>query len=224
LAAVKLVIVDDQLSLREMLGVFSELFWKHTVVGSCGEGREALPLIRRTQPDVVLLDLMLPDISGFEVAAQVGAACPQVRCLFMSADSTELTFLRVEQAGACGFIDKNTSVMTEIETALRTVAAGRTFYSASYLHRLRRRLTDPLSFDKLLTAREQEVLALIGHGRSDGEIAACLGLAVNTVATHRSRLMHKLNLHSTPKLMKYATDHGFTQYGREQLPAANCLA
>jgi len=130
----------------------------------------------------------------------------------------------VRAARVSGFIDKNLRETAELEHGLRMVSAGQTYFSSSYYKAQRRREESPGDYDLLLTERERDVLALTARAMSDAEIAAFLGMALRTVETHRSRIMRKLDLHSTPKLMKFALDRGFGQFGDENLPAANCMA
>jgi DNA-binding NarL/FixJ family response regulator len=109
-----------------------------------------------------------------------------------------------------GFINKNSHTCSAIGEALSAVAHGKRWFSPSF-HQLRRQQNrDPLFFGRLLTDREQDVLGLVGHGLSDAEIAAQLGIATRTAADHRSNLLHKLNLDGTPKLITYAIEHGFS--------------
>ncbi len=215
---VRLVIVEDQPLFRDFIRLLCGPVFGHEVVGTCGDGGEALPLIRATRPEIALIDLNLPGETGFEVAARITAERLETRCLFMSVDCSELTLWRVERARAHGFVDKNACGVTEFQAALDAVATGRKYYSANYLAVQDRRKADRRSFDKLLTAREQEILSLIGLAMSNEEIAHELGIAVATVETHRHNLLVKLGVAGTPKLIRYAIDHGFTQFPPRSFP------
>jgi DNA-binding NarL/FixJ family response regulator len=119
--------------------------------------------------------------------------------------------MQVEKLGLHGFIDKNLSVLDTLWAALCAIRRGQTFFSPAYLRAKTARQADPLFFSKILSDRECAVLALIGRSLSDPEIALLLGISVRTAQTHRSNILHKLNVESTPKLISFAIEHGFFQ-------------
>lgn len=156
----------------------------------------------------------MPDGHGTDIVQALAVELPFIRCLLMSASCNNVTVHRIEQARSWGFIDKNFHGVAAFRHALAEVAAGRRYFSPMYEEARSSRRKDQQSFDKLLTRREQEVLSLIGASMSDEEIAAMLGLTVSTVATHRRNLLGKLQVGSTPKLIKYALEEGFSYYPR----------
>jgi two-component system response regulator NreC len=208
--AVRIVIVEDHLMFREVLRKVCAQELHHEVVGEAGDGRVAVELVLRLKPDLVLLDLHLPNLDGFGVVEAVRRVAPQIRILVLSSHCDDYTVFRAEKALVQGFVDKNTNTVAILKEAVATVGAGRTFYSASFKRVKARRHADPHSFDKLLTDREKTVLALVGQPLSDQEVAARLTLSPATVEKHRHNLLRKLDLQTTPELVRYARDHGFT--------------
>jgi len=208
---VRLVIVEDQLMFREVVRKACERDLGHTVVGECGTGADAPALVNELRPDVLLLDLSLPDVDGFEVAEKVLAQNPDMRILVLSSLCDDFTLFRIEQSGVHGFVDKNSNTTTVLADALKAVEAGRSYYSAVFQKVKQARLSNPVAFTKTLTEWERRILALIGLGLSDEEIGEKLGISQHTAQTHRSNMLRKLKLPGTPKLIRFAIDNGFTQ-------------
>lgn len=219
----RLVIVEDIPLFREYLCRFCEQDLGYEVAGSCGDANEACELIRRSWPDLVLVDLGLIGGNGFAVAEMVARECSGVRCALMSAHCTDVVAKRVQMASVCGFIDKNTSDMDEIRHALRELEQGHTYYSSSFLELARKLRLNKSSFDKILSNREQQVLALIGLAKTDNEIGEQLAISGKTVITHRRNILHKLQVGSTPKLIRYAIDHGMTQFMAKPVEPASII-
>ena len=181
------------------------------VVGETGSGVAAVEMILEHKPDVVVLDLSLPDMDGFNVADRVLNSLPEVRILVLSSHCDDYTLFRVEKSGVHGFIDKNSNTVETLKGALTAIAEGRVYFSQAFeAARLSRRV-DPRSFIKILSNWERAILCLIGQGLSDEEIGERLNLSPRTVQTHRSNLLRKLDLKGTPKLIAFAIEHGFTQ-------------
>jgi len=208
---VRLVIVEDQLMFREVVKKACERDLGHTVVGECGTGAEAPELVKRLRPDVLLLDLSLPDMDGFEVAEVVLEQTPEMRILVLSSRCDDFTMYRIEQSGVHGFVDKNSNTTLVLEDALKAVEAGRSYYSAIFQKMKQARRLNPVAFTKTLTEWEHRILALIGLGLSDEEIGERLTISRHTAQRHRSNILRKLNLPGTPKLIRFAIDNGFTQ-------------
>ena len=183
----------------------------HEVVAETDSGERAVELILKHQPDVVILDLSLPDMDGFNVVDRVFAAMPLVRFLVLSAHCDDYTLFRVEKSGVHGFIDKNSNTVDTLQDALRAIAAGRVYFSAAFQEAKVARRLDPRSFTKVLSEWERAILSLIGQGLSDQEIGGRLNLSPRTVQTHRSNILRKLDIKGTPKLIAFAIEHGFTQ-------------
>ena len=209
-AAVRIVIVEDHQMFREVLRKICVQELRHEVVGEAGDGRRAVEVVLATAPDLVLLDLHLPNLDGFGVVAALRQAQPEVRILVLSSHCDNYTVFRVEHAHIQGFVDKNTSAVAVLKQAIAAVSAGRVYFSETFRRLKAERHRDPHSFDKLLTDREQAVLTLIGEPLTDREIARRLGIAPETAEKHRFNLLRKLGLQTSAELVRYAADHGFT--------------
>jgi len=207
----RIVIVEEHQMLREVIRKVCVTDFGYDVVGEAGDGAEALRVILAEQPDLLLLDLHLPDTDGFTIIETVRKILPDIRIIAITSARGDYTLYRVERAGIHGFVEKYANSLESLHEAIETVAAGKRYLSPSYKEAKARRIADPSSFDKVLTERERVVLALIGQSFSDEEIAEKLSITENTAATFRGRIMKKLNLHGTPKLIRFAIDHGFTQ-------------
>lgn len=209
---VKVIIVEDQEMIREYVRWICTKELGYEVVGETDRGSEAHKLIEDLCPDLLIIDLIIADEDGFSVAERACSTRPGLRIILMSAHCDAVTIRRVEQARVNGFIDKNFSQMAEFKRAFQAVMAGQSFFSQSYKAAVRQRRADPRSFDKLLTDREQQVAGFIACALDDNEIAGKLKISASTVETHRRNIMKKLGIESTPKLIKYAIDHGFINF------------
>lgn len=183
----------------------------HEVVGETDSGVAGVELITRLQPDVVILDLSLPDIDGFNVADRALRAIPALKILVLSSHCDDYTLFRIEKTGVHGFVDKNTNTVAALRDALVALAEGRGYFSAVFQAAKSARRADPNSFTKILSEWERAILSLIGQGLSDDEIGERLNISFRTAQTHRSNIMRKLNIKGTPKLITFAIEHGFTQ-------------
>lgn len=204
----RVVIVEDHVMFREAIRKICEKQCGCEVVGEAATGNAAVVLLRETQPQVALLDLNLPEGDGFMVIEQARMLSPQTRILVLSSHCDDYTLYRVEMARVRGFVDKNTQTAATLRAALAAVCGGRTYFSPAYLEARQGRRADPLAFMKLLSERETEVMGLIGESCSNEEIAQRLGVVPKTIETHRSKIMHKLGIHSTPKLIRLALEAG----------------
>lgn len=199
---------------REVLRKVCTVELHHDVVGEAGDGRQAVQIVADTRPDLVLLDLHLPSLDGFGVVEAIRKHAPLVKILVLSSHCDEFTVYRSERAHVQGFVDKNTNSVAMLQAAIGAVAQGRVWFSDAFLKAKAARLRDPRSFDKILTQRERDVLALVGMPMSDAEISVELEIAIETVEKHRFNILRKLDLHSTAELVRYARDHGFTLTAR----------
>ena len=195
---------------REILRKVCTRDLRHEVVGEAADGHTAVKLAAAAAPDLVLLDLHLPNLDGFGVVEALQLAAPKVRILVLSSHCDDYTVFRVERARVQGFVDKNTNTVTVLKAAISAVGQGKTYFSETFLRIKAARHSDPQSFDKILTDRERDVLTLIGEPQSDREIAVRLKISAETVEKHRFNLLGKLGLQTTTELARYARAHGFT--------------
>jgi len=209
---IRLLLVDDHAVVRTGLRMLLENEEDIEIVGEAGTGQAALQMVERLQPDMVLMDIGLPDMTGIEVTRQMKQQWPQVAIVALTIHEDEEYFFQMLQAGANGYVPKR-AAPEELLTALRTAADGGVYLYPSLARLLVRdylsgdREAAPTAIDGL-TDREQEVLAHLAEGASNQEIADTLNISPKTVARHRENLMRKLNLHSRSELVKYAIRKG----------------
>ena len=179
------------------------------VVGEAADGREAVRLARELKPDIVILDIGMPLLNGFDAAAHILRENDRTGIIILSMHTDESYILRALDAGAKGYLLKD-HADEDLERAIQSVAAGKPYFSPSiaqalledYVNLMReRRVQD--SYD-LLTEREREVLQLLAGGKSNKEVASVLNISPYTIETHRNNLMQKLNLHNTAEIVLYA--------------------
>lgn len=198
---------------REMLGLVCRQEIPNAEVLAVESAQGALDECAREAPDLVLLDLVLRDGDGLAVLPEIFAHAPEARVIVLSSHIDEVTLHRALGSRAHGIIDKNEQSIKKLGEAIATVMAGRQYLSPA-VQRLRASLrADPRAFDKILSNREQEMLRLFGGGLSNEEVADRLGISANTARNHRSSIMAKLEIHSTPQLIRYAVEKGFTRLG-----------
>ncbi|MDQ5878454.1 MAG: hypothetical protein QG638_1186, partial [Pseudomonadota bacterium] len=202
--AIRILLVDDHQLVRD--GLHSRLGETPgiEVVGEAGTGSEALALAAELRPDLVLLDIGLPDMSGLDVAAQLADVAPGSRALMLSMYDNREYVISAIRAGAAGYVLKDAS-SKEIITAIRAVAAGGSYYSAPLTTALATGGSEP----PLLTEREREILILVAQGNSNKRIAQQLDVSVRTVETHRLNLRKKLGVETPAGLIRYALQQGW---------------
>jgi two-component system response regulator NreC len=178
------------------------------IVGEAGNGREAVELAGELKPEVVVMDVAMPELNGIEATRRITATVPRTRVLALSMYKDSVYVREILRAGARGFLLKD-AVDRDLLAAVRAVAAGEGYLhpavSEAVLSDYRRHVTDPLD---LLSSREREVLQMIAEGKTNKDIAATLNLSVYTVDAHRGRIMEKLNLHSVGELVRFAVRKG----------------
>lgn len=202
----RIVIIDDHAGLREMLSLMLSRDPAYEVTAQTDSGHAALELCRRTRPDLVILDLMLPELNGMEVLRRLRAGIPSIRVLIYSGTSNHSLIVETLKAQPNGFVDKNADYKTLLE-AIRAVLAGSSYFS-SFTSGLLFTLATEHEQSVSLSVREREVLQLIAEGLSNKEIAWRLDIAVRTAEHHRENLMRKLQLHDVAGLVRYAVREG----------------
>lgn len=210
---IRVLVADDHPIVREGLRALLEGQGDFQVIGEASNGQEAVDRALQMRPDVVLMDIGMPDMDGFEATRRIVKMSPTIRVLVLTVHEEEDYFYRALEVGAQGFLVKD-AAPTELETAVRAVHRGGVFLHPplakrlveDYLHRVS--TGEERSTYDTLSPREREILKLIGEGNTNQEIASHLSLSINTVQTHRSRIMDKLSLHSRAELMKYAVRMG----------------
>ncbi len=210
---IRLLLVDDHAVVRSGLRMLLESESDIEIVGEAGTAREALEAVSTLQPELVVMDIGLPDATGIEVTRKIKAGWPEVAVVALTIHEDEEYFFQMIQAGASGYIPKR-AAPEELLTAIRTAAAGEVYLYPSLAKLL---VKDYVSGGKEqaapsvlndLTEREQEVLAHLADGASNQDIADVLSISHKTVARHRENIMRKLNLHSRTELVKYAIRKG----------------
>ncbi|MGI8617489.1 MAG: response regulator [Gemmatimonadaceae bacterium] len=212
---IRVLIADDHAVVREGIRHVLMSDAGFDVVGEAVDGMHAVALARQLKPDVVILDLSMPELSGFEAAEQIRGTVPQARILVLSMYDHEEYVARSVRAGANGYLRKDSSP-AELRDAVRAIAEGRTSFAAPGRHAFISTAPEPdppLASSRLarLTAREREVLTEIAHGRSNKEIGARFNISVRTVESHRETLMRKLELRGAAALTRFAIDHGLVE-------------
>ena len=183
------------------------------VIDEAGSVATALELIRQRRPDVILLDIGLPDADGFEVVEAASRIVPPPRVLVISAYINEYILSRCEKLRVHGFVDKDTGTVAALKGALAAVAQARTYFSPKFAADRRNWRADPCAYEKRLSDTQQQVLSLIARGLSDEEIAIQRGIATKTAEHHRTDILRRLGIHGTPKLIVSAIARGFGKIG-----------
>jgi DNA-binding NarL/FixJ family response regulator len=211
----RILLVDDHALMREGLRAILASDPDLEVVGEASDGREALDMVTRLQPDIVVMDIGMPHLNGFEATRQIGTFASAARVIALSTHNDKRYVLAMLEAGARGYVVKS-SVGDELRRAIQTVQRNQIYLSPeiagvvveSYLGR---EYPDEGIGAALLGSREREVLQLLAEGKSSPEIAGVMHISVSTVETHRRNIMRKLDIHSVAELTKFAIREGLTQ-------------
>ena len=209
---IRVVLADDHSVVRDGLRFLLEAEGDIEVVGAAATGREVVRVACDVKPDVVIMDLAMPDLNGTEATLQIRDALPATRVLILSMHSTTEHIYRAFQAGAQGYVLKE-SAGPEVVAAVRAVHAHRRYLSQKIAETVLedyvrdRRSSGPLDS---LSSRERQILQLVAEGKTTAETAKVLFLSPKTVETYRSRLMHKLGVRDFAGLVRFAVQHGLT--------------
>ena len=212
---ISIILADDHTIVRQGLRTLLESDPELRVTGEASDGLQAIGLVERLKPDVLVLDLMMPEMNGIEVARQIKSRSPQTRVVILSMYANEAYVLEALRAGALGYVLKD-SHSSELLRAIHEAHAGQHYLSAPlseraievYIQKTKEISQDP--FERL-TPREREVLQLAAEGRSNAEIAEKLSLSGRTIEMHRSNLMHKLGLNTQTDLIRFALRKGIIE-------------
>jgi len=207
--AVTILVIEDQTMIRELLVIACGQAIPTAEIYAAGTAAAALALCARHKPELIILDLVLPDGDGLDLLPEFFRAAPATKIIALSSHIDEFTLHRAVSSRVHGILDKNEQPVKVLREAIDAVLAGRQYIS-SRVQRLRAEVrADPVAFNKILSEREQEVLGLIGLGLANAQIAEKLGISLSTAKHHRLNIMSKLDMHSTPQLIRYALDKGF---------------
>ena len=210
---IRVLLADDHIVMRKGLRLLLERQPNITVVGEASDGRECVSLAESENPDVVVMDIAMPNLNGIEAARQIVAQRPNVAVAVLSMHSDESYVIRALKAGARAYLLKD-SAESDLIAAIRALSDGKSFFSPAisrllvedYMRQLERKGVED-SYE-LLTTREREILQLLAEGKSNKEVANMLSLSLYTVETHRTHILQKLNLHTVPELILYAVRKG----------------
>lgn len=201
----KVIVIEDQTILRDLICQLVEGYTSMEVIAQSGDGAEGYDLCIEHNPDLVILDIMLPNLNGSEVLRRLKAKNPRINILIFSAASSNSMVNRLLKAGVTGYIEKDAG-LDELEKAIALVADGRSYFSPRVVEAMRELMISGGQDDSLdcLTNREREIVQLIAESYSNKEIAAKLGMSVRTADTHRTNIMKKLKLHDVAALTRWA--------------------
>ena len=213
---IRVLLAEDHILVRQGFRRILEDDPGISVVGEARTGLEAIEQCKELKPDVVVMDLSMPELGGLEATAEVLKANPQIKILILSMYSNEAYVRKAFELGAKGYILKN-AIEVDLTRAVMALAEGQAYFSPGISHIVLESMkagtfqgTSQDPYEKL-TLREKEVLQLIAQGKSNKEIATLLNISVNTVAVHRARVMETLNLHRTAELVLFAVKKGLIQ-------------
>ncbi len=209
--AKSVVVVEDQTAICEMIIEMLELRGVYRVLGSTADGTEGLALAKQLQPDILILDILLPGISGLEVLRQLHDKQPDLKVLVFSGKSEKQLARGMLSLGVRGFVPKSAR-LSELRQAVDAVAAGDTWFSESFQQAMTDALTAPESDvdakGTTLTDREKEIAVLLAQSNSSKEVAQKLDISAKTVENHRTNLMRKLGVHDVAGVIRYVIRQG----------------
>jgi DNA-binding NarL/FixJ family response regulator len=208
---ITVLLAEDHMIVREGFRNMLEYEDDFEIVGEAQDGRQAVALVKKLHPEVVLMDIAMPLLNGLEATRQALKAVPTTKVIILSAHSDDAYVKNATDSGARGFLLKQTSAH-DVCRAIREVQSGKTFFSPAISQR-QDRINPPSLKKKVvpLTSREMEVLQLIAEGKANKETASELGIGLKTVEKHREHLMEKLDIHDTAGLTRYAISAGIIE-------------
>jgi DNA-binding NarL/FixJ family response regulator len=208
---IRILLADDHAVVRQGFKMILDAEADMEIVGEAANGREALELAEQLRPDVVVMDVAMPELNGIEATRRLASSVPHARVVALSMHKDSVYVREILRAGARGYLLKDSGA-ADLVAAIHAVASGESYLSPAVsnavLDDYRRHATNPID---LLTSREREVLQLLAEGKTNKEIAGVLNLSVYTVEAHRGRIMEKLNLHSIGELVLFAVRNGLIE-------------
>ena len=208
---IRILLADDHAVVRQGFKMILDAQADMEIVGEAGNGREAVELAEQLHPDVVVMDVSMPELNGIEATRRLASSAPRARVVALSMHKDSVYVREILRAGARGYLLKDSGA-ADLVAAIRAVASGESYLSPAVsnavLDDYRRHATNPID---LLTSREREVLQLLAEGKTNKEIAGVLNLSVYTVEAHRGRILEKLNLHSIGELVRFAVRNGLIE-------------
>ena len=218
---VRILLVEDHTLVRAGIRALLQELGNVEVVAETGDGNDALRLVAKELPDIVLMDIAMPGLNGIEAAGRIKKEYPQVKVIILSMHANEEYVLQSLRDGASGYLLKDAGPV-ELELAIASVMRGDTYLSpsiskqviADYIARFDRKPKESevnLGAFEILTSRQREILQLVAEGHTTKDIAVRLNVSVNTVETHRSQLMERLDIHDVAGLVRYAIREGLVR-------------
>src|SRR5215510_5282338 len=208
---IRVLLADDHKLVRAGFRAMLNSLGNMEVVAETGDGRKALELLRQHRPDIALVDITMPSLTGLEVATRVTRDFPDIRVIILSMHTTEDYIARAMRAGVAGYLLKNADPV-ELELAIRAAMNGEMYLSPAVSKQLvedyARRMQEEGAPEEQLTTQQREILQLIAEGKATKDIASGLNLSIETVETHRKDLMDRLGIHDVPGLVRYAIRAG----------------
>jgi DNA-binding NarL/FixJ family response regulator len=213
MSKIKVLLVDDHTVVRQGLRALLLSESSMEIVGEASTGREAIQMARKFSPDVIVMDIAMPLLNGLEATRQIVRNDPNAKVLVLSSYSDDDYVQKLTEAGAAGYLIKQTAA-NDLVHAIHDIHAGNAYFSPTIAKRLRDRAREGFANGNSnvktsnLTEREAEVLQLIAEGQANKQIAAELGISIKTVEKHRQQVMNKLNIHDVAGLTRYAISKG----------------
>ena len=208
---IRILLADDHTVVRQGFKMILDAQADMEIVGEAANGRQAVELAEQLRPDVVVMDVSMPELNGIEATRRLATSVPRARVVALSMHKDSVYVREILRAGARGYLLKDSGA-ADLVAAIHAVASGESYLSPAVsnavLDDYRRHAANPID---LLTSREREVLQLLAEGKTNKEIAGVLNLSVYTVEAHRGRILEKLNLHSIGELVRFAVRNGLIE-------------
>jgi DNA-binding NarL/FixJ family response regulator len=220
MSIIRVLIVDDHQIVRDGIKRILKDEDDIELTGSVGSGKEALDFIKRNQPNIVITDLSMPNMSGIELTEQLNKLYPEIKVLILSMLNNEGYIVSAIQAGAKGYLPKQDSTTEILLEAIRTISGGGEFYSPSiskivlesFVNNVKSTHVGDIAKKHQLTSREKEILKLYVEGCTNSEISEKLNLSVFTIKTHKNNIMQKYNFKSTVEMIKFALRNNIVEW------------